>query len=247
MPPFLQVDGVTKVYGRDAAAAHVLRGIDLEVCRAELLSIMGPSGCGKTTLMNLLAGLDAPTAGRVVIDGRRVDRMDEAQRSALRLSTIGLVFQNFNLLPRLSVERNVTWRLELAGSSSRAARRDAAELLDRVGIPAAAWGRPPAKLSGGEQQRVAIARALATGPSLLLADEPTGNLDSTTGESILALFRDLNRERRMTIVMVTHDARAAHATDRIVELRDGVVRRDFVPRRDDRRERGPSPLRAAAS
>ncbi len=246
MPPFLHVDGVTKVYGQDAAATHVLRGIHLEVPRAQLLSIMGPSGCGKTTLMNLLAGLDAPTTGSVAIEGRRVDRMDEAERSALRLSTVGLVFQNFNLLPRLTVERNVTWRLELVGMSARAARRVAGELLDRVGVPAAAWGRPPVKLSGGEQQRVAIARALATGPSLLLADEPTGNLDSKTGESILALFRDLNRERQMTIVMVTHEARAGRATDRVVELRDGLVRRDFVPCREDPSEMGSSRVHAAA-
>lgn len=224
--PLVELRGIAKTYGTHQAATQVLRGIDLEIPAGQLVSVMGPSGCGKTTLLNLMAGLDTPTEGSIRVAGHRLESMDETERSGLRLGTIGLVFQNFNLMPRISVERNVAWRLELAGRSPREAQIEARELLHRLDVPALAWSRYPAKLSGGEQQRVAIARALATNPPLLLADEPTGNLDSATGRSILSLLRELNAERQMTIVMVTHDESAASETDRRIELRDGVILRD---------------------
>jgi putative ABC transport system ATP-binding protein len=190
---------------------------------------MGPSGCGKTTVLNLVAGLDDPTSGRVSVAGHDLGRLSERARSEIRLRTIGFIFQSFNLLPRLTVERNVAWRLERLGLRGRAVRERTAASLEQVGVPAAAWDRYPSELSGGEQQRVAAARALSTEPRLLLADEPTGNLDSANGRMILDLLRSLNNERHMSVVMVTHDAFAATYGQRTIEMQDGRVVRDVGP------------------
>jgi putative ABC transport system ATP-binding protein len=225
MSDLVVLSGVTKRYGTGAQATVALNALDLRVHRGEFLSLMGPSGSGKTTVLNLIAGLDVPDAGEVALDGHQLSRLADHELSDLRLRTIGFVFQSFNLLPALTVADNVGWPLDFAGYRRAEARRRTAEALERVGVAQRA-PRYPSELSGGEQQRVAIARAIATRPALLLADEPTGNLDSHTGQRILDLLRSLNQSEGVTVVMVTHDVLAATYGDRTVELRDGRIVRD---------------------
>jgi putative ABC transport system ATP-binding protein len=214
----------------------ILDGIDLDLGEGEVLAVTGPSGSGKSTLLGLIAGLDRPTAGSIAIDGVEVTGLDEDGLARLRRDTIGYVFQSYHLIPTLTALENVAVPLELAGR--RDAARRAAELLDAVGLGARA-SHYPAQLSGGEQQRVALARAVALRPRLLLADEPTGNLDSATGAQIVDLLLGLNREHRSALVLVTHDdALAAHA-QRVVRLRDGRVVRDGTERPESRAEPGP--------
>ena len=205
----------------------MLRGVSLSIARGEMVALMGASGSGKTTLINLLGFLDRPTAGRHDMDGRDVTELSASERAWLRSRRIGFVFQSFNLLPRLTALENVMMPLTYGahGPAERAARERARTLLERVGL-GDRLDHEPARLSGGEQQRVAIARALINRCSLLIADEPTGNLDSRTGEEILALFRQLNREDGLTIVLVTHDPTVAAHADRIVRIRDGLVHDD---------------------
>jgi putative ABC transport system ATP-binding protein len=222
----LIVRDLTKAYGRGARSTTVLHGISLVVPEGQFLAIMGPSGSGKSTFLNLIAGLDTPTSGTVLLAGHDLAAMSDDERSMLRLRSIGVVFQNFNLFPTFTVEENVMWPLEFLGTSMRDARARAHEALDRVGVPATTHRRRPAELSGGEQQRAAIARALVTTPALLLADEPTGNLDSTTGQLVLDLMRRLNLDDGTTVIIATHSALAATYGDRTVELRDGRIVRD---------------------
>jgi putative ABC transport system ATP-binding protein len=224
--PAVVVDRVSKQYGAGHAAVPALTDVSLTVPRGEFLSIMGPSGCGKSTLLNLIAGLDSPDAGRVVLGGKDLAALSDDELSDLRLHEIGFVFQSFNLFPAFTVEENVAWPLEFTGVRWRDARARAREVLQHLQVDPAAAGRRPAELSGGEQQRVAVARALVTHPVLLLADEPTGNLDSRTGQSILDLLRMLNTERQLTVVMVTHSTFAATYGHRTVELRDGQIVRE---------------------
>jgi putative ABC transport system ATP-binding protein len=223
MESLVRLDRVTKTYGSGSALVRALQKMDLEVRAGEFLSVMGPSGCGKTTILNLIAGLDEPNEGTIAVAGKHLEKLTENERSELRAKFLGYVFQSFNLLPRLSVEDNVAWRLDRIGVRGRKAREQTAEVLSLVGVPPSAWSRLPAELSGGEQQRVGIARALVTSPKLLLADEPTGNLDSATGDVILSLLRKLNKERRMAVIMVTHDAYAASHGHRSIVLRDGRI------------------------
>jgi putative ABC transport system ATP-binding protein len=223
---------VSKHYAQGRAAVPAVRDISLSVPAGEFLSIMGASGSGKSTLLNLVAGPRhagyGPRHGRRPGSGGAVRR---CARSDIRLRHVGIVFQNFNLFPTFTVEENVAWPLEFYGQSARRARTRAHELLAQVGVDVAAAGRRPAELSGGEQQRVAIARALVTSPTLLLADEPTGNLDSNTGQAILDLLRRLNDEQDVTVVMVTHSTFAATYGHRTIELRDGqIVREVQTPR-----------------
>jgi putative ABC transport system ATP-binding protein len=222
-----------KGYGVGSAATAAVSDLSLEVRHGEFVSLMGPSGSGKSTLLNLLAGLDVPDSGRVVIDGQDLSRLVDHQLADMRLRKIGFVFQAFNLVPALTVAENVAWPLEFAGLSRANVRRRVDEALAKVGV----MGREPrfpAEMSGGEQQRVAIARAIAPGPILLLADEPTGNLDSATGRMILDLLRELNATDGMTVVMVTHNVFAATYGDRTLEMRDGRIVRDVrTPPRDD--------------
>ncbi len=225
-PNAVELRSVSKVFGAGAAAVCALAEVDLVVPPGQFLSVMGQSGSGKSTLLSLVAGLEQPTRGQVLVDGIALDGLSEDARADLRLGHLGFVFQSFNLFPTFTVLENVAWRLQFQGASWREARARAAAVLDEVGIERAAGARLPAELSGGEQQRVAIARALVTEPRLLLADEPTGNLDSRTGQTILTLLATLNVERRLTVVMVTHSAFAATYGDRTVELRDGRVVRD---------------------
>jgi len=223
---------VSKQYGAGAQAVGALNDITLHVPSGEFLSVMGPSGCGKSTLLNLIAGLDTPTGGHVVVGDQDLSQLSDDARSDLRLQHIGFVFQSFNLFPTFTVEENVGWPLEFLGVRRRVAQQRAAASLEQVGVDLAVRDRRPAELSGGEQQRVAIARALVTEPQLLLADEPTGNLDSRTGQSILDLLRRLNVDRDLTVILVTHSTFAATYGHRTVELRDGCIVREVKAGRD---------------
>jgi putative ABC transport system ATP-binding protein len=221
----IDAKGLQKTYGAGTLATVALAHLDLRVARGEFVSLMGPSGSGKSTLLNLIAGLDVPDMGQVVVDGEDLSRLADHQLADMRLRKVGFVFQSFNLIPALTIEENVSWPLEFSRYSRGEVRRRTTEALGKVGV-AGRERRYPAELSGGEQQRVAIARAVATGPVLLLADEPTGNLDSVTGRMILDLLRTLNRTEGMTVVMVTHNVFAASYGDRTLEMRDGKIVRD---------------------
>ena len=221
MSSIIETSGLTKVFGANGNAVHALRGIDLTVARGEFVALVGPSGSGKSTLMAIIGCLDSPTAGSYALDGVMVQGLSGAALARIRNEKIGFVFQSYNLLPKASIARNVELPLLYAGVSRKERRRRALELLEQVGIPEKA-NVLPAQLSGGQRQRVAIARALANTPALLLADEPTGALDSKTGEEVLGLFQQLNRAGN-TVVLVTHDPHIASLAQRKVELRDGLV------------------------
>jgi putative ABC transport system ATP-binding protein len=217
--------GVTKVYGTGQAAVHALRGIDLDIRAGEFVAVMGPSGSGKSTCMNILGCLDTPTAGSYRFEGVEVGRLSRDQRARLRRDHLGFVFQGFNLLGRTSALENVELPLVYRGIARAARSAQARDALASVGL--SGWeSHTPAELSGGQQQRVAIARAIVTEPALLLADEPTGNLDSERSGEILALLTALNQDRGITITMVTHDAAVASWAHRTVHFRDGHIERD---------------------
>jgi putative ABC transport system ATP-binding protein len=211
-----------RVYGTEAVPVHALTGVDLEVARGEFVSLSGPSGSGKSTLLNLIGALDRPTTGDVIVDGVALGGLDEAQRSDLRLTKIGFVFQAYNLIPVLSARENVEFIMQLQGVGARERRSRALELLDSLDIADLA-NRRPGELSGGQQQRVAVARAIVTKPALLLADEPSANLDSTTTETLLDLLRRINVERRVTIVTATHDPIVMRYARRRIQLKDGRI------------------------
>jgi putative ABC transport system ATP-binding protein len=219
----IEIRDITKTYrmGGDIEV-HALRGVSLEVDAGELLSIMGPSGSGKSTMMNVLGCLDQPTSGEYYLDGVDVKRLSDNALAEIRNRKIGFVFQTFNLLPRTTALQNVELPLVYRGLSGRDRRRQVTEALEMVGLGDRIHHRPN-ELSGGEQQRVAIARALATQPDIILADEPTGNLDSRSGAEIVAIFQRLNREMGITVVFVTHDPEIAAHTRRIVQLLDGKI------------------------
>ncbi|MDD9942929.1 MAG: ABC transporter ATP-binding protein [Myxococcales bacterium] len=221
--PIVSLVDATKDYALGSTVVHALRGATLEVPRGAFMSIVGPSGSGKTTLLNLIGCVDRPTSGRVTVDGRDTSKLRERELTRLRLHTIGFIFQSFNLVHVLDVFRNVELPLLLQGQLGARARRERTlALLDRVGLSDHIKHRP-SELSGGQRQRVAIARALVTRPKLVLADEPTANLDSATGESILDLMKDLNRDDHTTFIFSTHDARVmAHASSRVY-IEDGRV------------------------
>ena len=221
--PVVEAKSVTRRYGEGETAVDALRGVSLEVARGKLTAVMGPSGSGKSTLMHILAGLDRPTSGEVWIEGIEISRLKDADLTRLRRKHIGFVFQFFNLLPMLSAEENVLLPLTIAGEKPEKKWVD--DLLDKVGLSDRRTHRP-AELSGGQQQRVAIGRALVSRPTIVFADEPTGNLDSRTSEEILVLMRDSVDSLGQTTVMVTHDARAAAIADRILFLDDGNIVRD---------------------
>lgn len=217
-----RLEAATKVFGSGAAAVNALDGIDLEIGVGELLVIVGPSGSGKSTLLQLLGGLDRPSAGAIELDGIDLARAADSELAAVRLRTVGFVFQQFNLVPTLTAGENVELAAAPLGLDRRALKLKAASILDRVGL-GDRIDHLPSELSGGEQQRVAIARALINEPDVLLADEPTGNLDSRTGEQILQLLQELWRESGMTIVLITHDPSIAADAPRVVRLADGRV------------------------
>jgi len=221
MDHIIETHDLWKVYRMDGLAVEALRGVNLTVEAGEFVALVGPSGSGKSTLLHLIGAMDTPTRGEMRLNGRGLAQMSDAERTRLRCHEIGFVFQTFNLLPTLSVLENVEIALRLAGVAGREGRTRATELLERVGL----GGRMrhlPRQLSGGERQRVAIARALANQPALLLADEPTGNLDSATGQAIVDLFRQFNAEGQ-TIVMVTHNPEVAAQAVRVMRMRDGKL------------------------
>jgi putative ABC transport system ATP-binding protein len=215
---------VTRRYGEGETAVHALRGVTLDVASGKLTAVMGPSGSGKSTLMHILAGLDKPTGGKVAIAGSEITELNDTQLTRLRREHIGFIFQFFNLLPMLTARENIVLPLDLAGAKSQNGWVE--ELSAKVGLTERLSHRP-AELSGGQQQRVAIARALVSRPTVMFADEPTGNLDSTTSGEILELLRDSVSNYGQTTVMVTHDAHAAAIADRILFLADGVIVKDL--------------------
>ncbi|HRI07322.1 MAG TPA: ABC transporter ATP-binding protein [Nannocystaceae bacterium] len=224
-PPLLELRQVTKVYGEGDAAVHALRGVDLAIQKGEFVAILGTSGCGKSTAMNILGCLDAPTAGEYRIEGVSVGALPPDVLAALRNRRFGFIFQGFNLLSRTAALDNVELPLIYAGMPARERHARAREALTQVGLAGREAARPN-QLSGGQQQRVAIARALVGKPEVILADEPTGNLDSRTGAEIMGLLGSLNRELGLTIVMVTHDRDIADHAPRHVVFRDGAILSD---------------------
>lgn len=223
MAALIQLAGITKSYATAGGVdVPVLHGIDLTIEHGELLAIMGHSGSGKSTLMNVLGCLDTPSGGQYLLDGRDVSALDDAELAAVRNRSIGFVFQGFNLLKRMSTEDNVALPLAYAGVGRAEASRRARERLRDTGLADFA-SRLPNQLSGGQQQRVAIARALVNEPPLVLADEPTGNLDTRTSEEIMEVFRKLNAERGITVVLVTHEPDIARSARRLVRLKDGLI------------------------
>jgi len=220
--PLIQTEHLTKVYGKGDAAITALDHVNLSVEAGECVAVMGPSGCGKSTLLHLLGGLDRPTEGRVVIDGHSLDKLSDTALAELRRRKIGFVFQFYNLIPVLDATENAALPIILDGKNLGAAKTKARDWLQKVGLGDRMGSRPD-QLSGGQQQRIAIARALVANPSLILADEPTGNLDSKASEEIAGLLRQVSKEWGRAVVMVTHDSRIAAYADRVVHLKDGAI------------------------
>ena len=224
----IRADGVKKLYRIGDEDCWALKGVDLSVARGEFLSLMGPSGCGKSTFFNQIGALDVPTEGKVWFEGRSLFEMPEPQQAWVRNRKIGYIFQTFNLIPVMSALQNVALPATFAGFDKPTAEKMATTVLERVGLSHRLHNKP-FELSGGQQQRVAVARALVNTPDVILADEPTGNLDTVTGESIIALLKELNSERGVTVICVTHDHKMLAASDRICWLKDGTVVRIGTP------------------
>ncbi len=220
--PLIEIRGVTKTYQRGGEKIEVLHGIDLDIPEGDFVALMGPSGSGKTTLLNLIGGLDTPTAGTIMVAGQRIDQLGSGELSRWRAAHVGFVFQFYNLLPVLSAQKNVELPLLLTNLSAAQRRRHAAIALTLVGLEDRA-GHKPRELSGGQEQRVAIARAIVSDPTLLVCDEPTGDLDRVTADEILTLLQVLNREHGKTIVMVTHDPKAAEYARHQLHLDKGTL------------------------
>jgi putative ABC transport system ATP-binding protein len=218
----IQTENLTKIYGSGETAVTALDHVNLTVNAGEFVAVMGPSGCGKSTLLHLLGGLDRPSAGEVSIDGTSISDMKDDELTKLRRRKMGFVFQFFNLIPVLNAVENASLPVTLDGVKPAEARKRAAEWLERFGLGNRLTSRPD-QLSGGQQQRVAVARALSAEPALILADEPTGNLDTRSGDEIASLLRQVTKEYKRTVVMVTHDPRIAAYADRIVFLKDGKI------------------------
>ncbi len=224
--PVLEAKKIRKQYKMGAHEVHALAGIELQVEKGEFIAIMGPSGSGKSTLLHLLGGLDVPTEGHIILAGQSLDRLSERKATLVRRHNVGFVFQFFNLLPTLSAEENILLPVIIDGKDPRKYKQRLDRLLELVNLADRRHHKPD-QLSGGEQQRVAIARALITQPAILLADEPTGNLDSKTGTAIMELLRRSCEELEQTVIVVTHDARAAAFAQRVIFLRDGLVVKDL--------------------
>lgn len=218
----VELEEVSRIYETDATEVRALDSVSLVIEKGDFLSVEGPSGSGKTTLLNLIGGLDKPTSGKVRISDRLTSRMEASELNSMRLKRIGFVFQTFNLIPTLTASENVELVLSIAGLDRSEQEKRATELLELVGL-GKRMGHRPNQLSAGERQRVAIARALANDPDIVLADEPTGNLDTETGGEIMDLMRDLNEKFYKTFIIVTHDPEVARRTDKVVRLKDGKV------------------------
>lgn len=227
----LQTNQITKIFRNNGSEVHALRGVDLKVKPGELVAVMGPSGSGKSTLLHILGGLDSPTSGEVFVSGMRIDRMSESQRAVLRRKQVGFVFQAFNLIGNLNVRDNVELPALVAGLPARQARRRREDLLHELDVGDKARN-VPGQLSGGEKQRVALARGLINQPAILLADEPTGNLDSKTAFEVLRLLRETHQHGQ-TIVIVTHDPNVASIAQRVVFMKDGSITGETVLKEKD--------------
>ena len=223
--PTLSCRSISKIYRTGGGSVTAVSEVDLDIMSGELTAVVGPSGCGKTTLLSLLGGLERPSSVEVLVDGEPLERRYR-DLSLYRREKIGFVFQTYNLMPHLTAMENVLWPMELAGRPRAGKRQRAAELMEAVGIPAERFNHRPLRLSGGEQQRVTLARALANEPPVLLADEPTGNLDAKTSKQVINLLRKLASEMRLSVVVVTHDSDIASRADRIVKLSDGRIESD---------------------
>jgi putative ABC transport system ATP-binding protein len=226
----VRVTNVTKTFQLGKMEVEALKGINLEITSGNYISIMGPSGSGKSTLFNMIGGLDKPTAGKVFIDEVDIAQLDAYELAWLRCRKIGYIFQTFNLIQVMTALENVTLPMTFAGMSNDASVKKGIQLLDLVGL-GDRFSHKPSELSGGQQQRVAVARALANDPSIILADEPTGNLDLSTGEEIIALLKELSRERKVTVISATHDFKMLNVSDQVVWIRDGRV--DKIEDRDE--------------
>ena len=222
--PVISLRGITKTFGSGPSAFQALKGVDLDIATGDFVAVMGPSGSGKSTTMNIIGCLDVPTGGAYLFRGHHVETLDRDQRALLRRKYLGFVFQGFNLLSRTSALENVELPLLYRGDHRKARREHAMAALEKVGL-ANWWDHTPGELSGGQQQRVAIARAIVTNPDVLLADEPTGNLDSERSVEIMELLTDLNRERGITVLMVTHEPDMAAFAHTVVHFKDGLVER----------------------
>ena len=223
--PVVRCEGLSRTYQEEAVPVHALRDVDIEIYPGEFVSLSGPSGSGKSTLLNVIGGLDRPDTGRVVVDGVDLGELSESQLAQMRLHKLGFVFQAYNLIPVLTAIENVEFIMQLQGVQAADRRKRAYEVLDVLGLGEMV-DRRPGEMSGGQQQRVAIARAIVSDPVLLLADEPSANLDSTTTRELLELLKRLNTENGMSIVTATHDNMVMDYTTRKVELRDGAIERD---------------------
>jgi putative ABC transport system ATP-binding protein len=224
----IECRGIEKIYPSVITETHVLKNISFVVRDGEFIAIMGPSGSGKSTLMNILGCLDSPTQGSYLLDGEDVSQLSDDELAEIRMHKIGFVFQSFNLLPRASVLRNVTIPLMYANVSERERLQRAGDALRAAAFPEQFWNHSSNQLSGGMMQRVAIARALVNNPSMILADEPTGNLDTKTGDAVIATFQRLNAEHGRTIVLITHEASVAEHAERIIVIRDGEICEDRI-------------------
>ncbi len=220
--PLIEMTDIKKDYHLGETVVHALKGIDLNIDKGEFVAVWGPSGSGKTTLLNLVGAIDEPSTGKLIVEGQEVALLSDNRRTDLRNSSIGFIFQGFNLIPVLSALENVMLPLEIKGTSLSEARSKALKRLDEVGLSDFVSHRPD-KMSGGQQQRVAIARALVTGPSIVIADEPTANLDSDTSRSIIGLMRNLNEKEKTTFVFSTHDQRLLDQVKRLIRLEDGKI------------------------
>ena len=220
----VKTEDVVKEYRMGTTVVRALDGINIEIARGEYISLMGPSGSGKSTLFNMIGALDGPTGGRVYIDGQDMSQLSRSQIAWFRCHRVGYIFQSYNLLPVMTALENVTLPMIFAGLSSKERSKKGEELLDLVGLGDRIHHRPD-ELSGGQRQRVAIARAFANDPTIILADEPTANLDTITGREIIDLIRDLNRGKGVTVISATHDLKMLDVSDRIVDIRDGLVER----------------------
>lgn len=218
---------VSKTYGEGALEVRAVSDLDLSVSKGEFISLSGPSGSGKTTLLNLIGGLDRATSGEIVVDGEHIEKMGKSQLADLRLNRIGFVFQAYNLIPVLNAYENVEFIMQLQGVSAEERRERAQEILREVGLEGLGKRRP-AQLSGGQQQRVAVARAIASRPAIVLADEPTANLDSHTSDELLAIMQQLNENHNITFIVATHDPKVIDFTRRRVKMRDGKIQQDEI-------------------
>ncbi len=220
-------ENIKKRYIQGKVEVHALRGVSVNIDQGEFVAMAGPSGSGKTTVLNIIGGIDNPDSGQVIVDGNNYSNMTQSKLAELRLNKIGFVFQAYNLIPVLSAEENVEYIMLLQGVSAKERKKKARAILDDVGLEGI-YSRRPSELSGGQQQRVAVARAIVSNPAIVLADEPTANLDSKTGESLLDMMKKMNREKNVTFIFSTHDNMVMEYAKRIVKLKDGQIEDDII-------------------